>query len=160
MNHYTLNTAHNQISQRKDVGESAIALLSDWIRLNAMGDWVPLPVPELSHYSAKIFTVDDALVVTVMGPIGPHMQGQKSNAKVPLVAFGVAKDRGHGDQLWSLLSSPEQRVEFAPNIKQPETPWCSVVVYPTASMHKDSLGWLADFERCCAWAWLTCNPKI
>jgi hypothetical protein len=45
-------------------------------------------------------------------------------------------------------------------IKQPDAPWCAVAIHPSIMMHFDVMGWIADFERCCAWAWITRKPSL
>lgn len=160
INHYTLNSGHNHKSERSNVDDATLAIVSEWIDKNINADWVPLPANQLAHYSAKIISAEGSLMMTVMGPLGPHVPGMPANAKLPLVTFGVAHRSRHSDSIWQALIGAKQGVEFALNIKQPATPWLGVIVYQTVIMHKESLDWLADFERCCAWAWITRNPNI
>lgn len=160
INHYTLNSAHNHRSYRDNVSDDSIKLLASWIDDNINGDFAALPVPDLRHYSAKILNVDGSLVITVMGALGPHVQGQAANAKVPLVAFGVAHRSRHSNQLWRALTEHTDKQLHASDIAEPKTPWLAALVYPSAMMHGESLAWLADFERCCAWAWITRNPNL
>lgn len=158
LNHITLSTGRNARSERSGVDDSVLALLSPWLKkiINS-GQAMPLPVDDLSHFSAKAFVQDGGLVVTVYGPSGPHERGTPANADIPLVTFGVAQRSRHGGDLWTMLLANFKQLD---GIKQPSAPWCAVVVHPSAFAHRDALDWLADFERCVAWAWITRQPDI
>ena len=96
-------------------------------------------------------------IVTVYGPDGPHERGQPANADIPLVTFGVAQRSRHSEPLWAMLLA---NFEHAKGLQQPATPWCAVIVHPSIMMHADAIGWLGDFKRCVAWAWITRNTHL
>ncbi len=158
INHITLTTGHNARTSRADVADEALAVVATWLQsIVSTGQKSPIPVSELSHFSATAYVQDGGLVVTVYGPTGPHRKGQPANANIPLVTFGVAQRSRHGTHLWAMLLA---NFEHSPGIKQPSTSWCAVVVHPSIMTHQGAIGWLADFERCVAWAWITRNPDL
>ncbi|HEX5539880.1 MAG TPA: hypothetical protein VFX01_08855, partial [Methylophilaceae bacterium] len=150
INHITMTTGHNARTSRADVADDVLAVVAPWLSeiLNSGGTH-PLPVQTLSHYSAIALAQDGGLLMTIYGPAGPHEPGKPANAAIPLVTFGVAQRSRHGRPLWDMLLA---RFEHKKNIEQPGTPWCAVVVHPSSSAHRSVFSWLADFERCCAWA--------
>lgn len=161
INHITLTTGHNARTLRADMHDDVIAIVSPWLQsIINTGQKHPLPVPTLNHYSAIAFVQDGGLLVTVYGASGLHEPGKPANADIPLiplVTFGVAQRSRHCEPLWAMLLASH---EHAPCIKQPSTPWCAAIVYQSSIMHRDALSWLADFERCCAWAWITRNAQL
>lgn len=158
VNHITLNTGHTSKSHRQDVDDDVLAIVSPWLQSIINNDNAsPLPVGDLSHYSAKAFVHSGGLVVTVYGPSGPYLHGDPSNADIPLVTFAVAQRSRQGNDLWAMMMA---NFESKKGIKQPSTPWLAVAVHQSAIAHRDSLEWLADFERCVGWAWITRQPSI
>jgi len=158
INHITLTTGHNARTSRADVADEVLALVAPWLQsIVNTGQKHPLTVPSLSHFSAIAFVQDGGLLVTVYGPSGPHESGKPANADIPLVTFGVAQRSRHAEPLWAMMLAS---YEHAPGIKQPSTPWCAAIVYPSVMAHKSTLSWLADFERCCSWAWITRNAQL
>jgi len=144
LNHITLNTGHVARTNRADVASEITTLLGEWLpAIINSGQHHPLPVPALAQYSAQAFVQDGGLVVTVYGPepdIGPRL---------PWMTFGVAHKSRHAESLWCLLVA---NFGAHPAAKRPSVPWCAVAVLPTAPLDAKILGWLADFERCVAWA--------
>jgi len=134
------------------VAAEVTTLLGSWLpNVINSGKYHPLPVPALAQYSAQAFVQDGGLVVTVYGPepdIGPRL---------PWVTFGVAHKSRHAEALWCLLVA---NFGAHPTAKRPSIPWCAVAVLPTAPLDPKILGWLADFERCIAWARITRNPEL
>lgn len=158
INHLTLTTGHKARTSRADVADDVLAVVAPWLQsIVNTGQKSPLPVPELSHFSAVAYVQDGGLIVTVYGPIGPHNRGQPASADIPLVTFGVAQRSRHSEPLWAMLLANFEHTE---GIKQPATPWCAVAVHQSIMAHADAIGWLADFERCVAWAWITRNAQL
>ena len=158
INHITINTGHNARTSRADVADDVLAIVAPWLQsIINTGNKTPLPVTELSHFSAVAYVQDGGLVVTVYGPSGPHKQGQPASADIPLVTFFVAQRSRHSEPLWAMLLA---NFVHPDGIKQQSAPWCAVVVHPSAIAHRDSLEWLADFERCVAFAWIIRSPDI
>ena len=162
INHLTITTGHKARTSRADVAEEALAIVAPWLQsIVGAGQKspfpAPAPAPALSHFSAIAYVQDGGLIVTVYGPTGPHRTGQPASADIPLVTFGVAQRSRHSEQLWAMLLA---NFEHPEGIKQPSTPWCTVVVHPSIMAHADAIVWLADFERCVAWAWITRNTQL
>lgn len=158
INHLTLTTGHNARTSRADVADDALAIVAPWLlSVVGSGQKSPLPVPALSHFSAVAYVHDGGLVVTVYGPSGPHQPGQPASADIPLVTFGVAQRSRHSEPLLAMLLA---NFEHIAGIKQPSTPWLAVAIHPSIMAHTDAIAWLADFERCVAWAWITRKPDL
>lgn len=158
INHLTLTTGRNARTSRADVADEALAVVAPWLQsIVNTGQKSPLPVPEISHFSAIAYVQDGGLIVTVYGQSGPHHPGQPANSDIPLVTFGVAQRSRHSEPLWAMLLANFDHPE---GIKQPATPWCAVVMHPSIMAHTDAIGWLADFERSVAWAWITRNAQL
>jgi len=85
--------------------------------------------------------------MTVYGPM--------LDTATPLVTFAVARDRENGDDLWQRLAG---RFGRAPGLQKPPEPWCGSVAHPALALDGEAMGWIGDFERCVAWAWLAGPP--
>ena len=158
INHLTITTGHNARTSRADVADDVLAIVVPWLQsIVNTGQKSPLPVPALRHFSAIAYVQDGGLIVTVYGPSVPHLDGQPAITDIPLVTFGVAQRSRHSEPLWAMLMA---NFEHPAGIKQPATPWCAVAVHPSITAHADAIGWLADFERCVAWAWITRNVQL
>lgn len=158
INHITTTTGHNARTSRADVADEVLAVVAPWLlSIVNTGQKSPLPVPKLSHFGAIAYVQDGGLIVTVYGPSGPNRDGQPASADIPLVTFGVAQRSRHSEPLWAMLLA---NFEHAPGLGQPATPWCAVVIHPSIMAHANTIGWLADFERCVAWAWITRNTYL
>ena len=158
INHLSITTGHNARTSRADVADEALAVVAPWLQsIVRSGQKSPLPVAALSHFGAVAYVQDGGLIFTVCGPDGPHERGQPANADIPLVTFGVAQRSRHSEPLWAMLLANFDHPE---GIKQPATPWCAVAAHPSIMAHTAAIGWLADFERCVAWAWITRNTQL
>lgn len=160
INHITLSTGHLRQSPRSEVDDAVLAWVSPWLNTAlASRKRTPLPLPELAHYSALGLVEDGALVVSVYGPSGPHSEGRAAlgGTGTPLVTLGVAQRPEIGQSLWAMMgiAFPVQA-----GLQKPAEPWCAVAVHPSAIMYLESITWLADFERCVAWSWITRNPAL
>lgn len=141
MLHYTLNTGHTRESPRSEVRDDVIKSLQG---LLAPGEHTAL-LP--AGYRLVVPVVSLGYFATVY-------QGQR-----PLCSLAVAKTEAEAESLWpdverhyhSLTELPGIRAaDFALAQQPAETPWVTgVVIWGTAN----ELFWIADFERCLAWAW-------
>jgi hypothetical protein len=98
-----------------------------------------LPMP--ADYRIKVTSEGNALIVTVF-----------ANHR-PLVTFGVAADEPAEDLLWPALEEHHRSLAGtdSPARKPTSVPWvAAVVMFATP----DEAFWIADLERCFAWAWL------
>jgi hypothetical protein len=139
--HYTLNTGHTRASPRAEVADDILDLLRP---LTAPGDH---PVPRTPGYRVVVPETGGGIVFTVY------------RHDVPLVTCGVADTPEASAELWPILerfylgltdSGPLASVGFsAPH--QPEgLPWLAVVL-----VSPQVPPWVADLERCMAWAFLS-----
>lgn len=150
INHVTLGTAHVMRSERGDVGDDVLAVVAPWLAA-AANSGRQHPLPGRADYAGAVFFQDGGLVVTVYArkpDIGPRL---------PLVTFGVAQRSRHGEALWALLVA-----NFGAHARaqRPREPWCAAALHPTLQLDIEATEWLADFERCVAWAWITRTPDL
>lgn len=158
INHITLSTGHYRRSPRAEVDDVTVRLLHPWL-LSAIASVAiaPLPLPELSHYGARVIK-DTGLVVTLYAPGSPHLKGKPHTGKqVPIVTLGVAQRAREAADLWAILVA---NFGAPSSVKRPSTPWCAVALHENIMVFPDALAWVGDLERCIAWAWITRNPSI
>lgn len=142
--HLTLNTGHVRQSPRHEVSRDAIEILRPLLVEGTR----PLP-GQFRDYNLKSSPAGSCLLATIVGPGGR-----------PCVTFGVAGSGHESGLLWSQLRSTYYRFSEIPPLAsadlpappdEPPCPWlASVVLLATP----DEAHWIADLERCCAWAWL------
>lgn len=143
MIHLTLNTGHSRVSPRQEVSDEAIRALADTLTPGRH------PVPVLAGYEAEAAVERRQIVVTVFAPGGR-----------PLVLFGVAPDDDAAAELWPILERYYHALTEMPGLRsadfaaarRPETtPWvAAITILPAA----EEAYWLADYEKCLAWAFL------
>lgn len=145
--HITLTTGHVTQQPRSAISDEAMAVVVQWLRDAIAVE--SLPVPGVADCCASALVSDGALVVTV--------SNATPGVSMPLATFGVAVRSRHAANLWEMMSGmPGVRL----GLRQPTTPWCAVVPYPTLVAIPSAQDWLGDFERTVAWAWATRNPDI
>lgn len=147
IHHITLTTGHVTRSQRGDVTDGTLAAVAPWLQ-SAINSGRQHALPGLPDYAAAVFVQDGGLVVTV------YAHQPDIGQRLPLVTFGVAQRSRHGEALWALLVANFKAHALA---KRPREPWCAVALHPTLAGDFGATQWLADFERCVAWAWITRN---
>lgn len=152
INCITLTTGHNARTSREGVPDDVLVIVEQWLlEIINTDQRSPLPVEKLSHYSAVAFEQEGGLMVTVYGPLGQRQQDQPAIADIPLVTFGIAQKPHQAESLWAVMLA---NFDHPADIKQPSTPWCAVVMHSTIISHRDAMPWIAEFERCVAWAWI------
>lgn len=141
MIHYTLTSDHSRESPRAEVSDAVIDALLPLLRRT---DSVPVPGQDGYHFSLRIRGT--GLLVTVGDAVDR-----------PLVAFGVAPDALAAWPTWQSLIGIHREMAALTGVKlavpkQPKTePWvAAVILFATP----DEAAWIADFERCVAFAWL------
>lgn len=129
LDHYTIETGHLRASPRGEVADNVIRQLSPLLR---SGDHV-MPFPD--GYSVQV-TIEGTSLAATLRPTGG----------APLVTVMVAVDE---PGLARILADTGARPP-----KPLRVPAALVTVHPTAALDQDAVGWLGDFERCLAWAWI------
>ncbi|NUB17294.1 hypothetical protein GAY28_36265 [Azospirillum brasilense] len=157
LHHITLTTGHSRRSLRSEVEPAVLDAVAPWLDRALLADEplkappVPLPVPDLTEFSAHIFTVPGGLVVTVYGPDNQTVP-PAAPTPIPLVTFGVARRSRSAAKLWGVLLKAAPALRAPPDM--PGTPWLAAVLHPSLTAFPDAANWLGDFERCVAWAWI------
>lgn len=150
IDHLTMTTGHRVRQDRSGVSDGAIAVMAPWLK-SAAASGKPVLIPGLDGYQAKVLSQDGALVVSVYSP-----DPQVGRAP-PLTTFGVAMRSRHASQLWDMLM---QQPDVRQDLQQPGVPWLASVPYAALAKDFSAARWMGDFERTCAWAWVTRNPAI
>lgn len=133
MQHVTLTTGDTRWSPRAEVDDRLMGLLVDHLAALLHGR---APVPSLPEWTAHGTREHNVLVATL------EYQG------APILSFAVVPADGDAAAIARLLGSPGAPIATP-------GPWCLVRLYPTiAALDRADLGWLGDYERCLAWAWL------
>lgn len=150
IHHLTLTTGHVSRSTRDDVPDDILAVMAPWLQA-AVNSGQQHPLPGLPEYVAAVLVQDGSLLVTVYAPqpdIGPRL---------PLATFGVAQRSRNGKALWSLLMA---NFGAHASARRPTEPWCAVALHPALAGDREAAEWMADFEACVAWAWITRSPDL
>lgn len=132
MQHLTLDTGHTRVSFPDEIQPTVLAKLQPMTATgeHSLDAWIP-------GCSVKVTVDGPAALVTVM------------RGGAPLATFGVAADEAGADEVWPLLHD-----RLADPARPSATPWLAVRLEAGAAVYPGDLGWLGDFERCWAWAWL------
>lgn len=125
--HYTIQTGDIRRSPRSEVGDDVIEALRPLLVSGAH------PVPRVDGFSVRVSTERRTLMATV------------SQGDAPLVTFAVAADRAGLAHVSELMRVPAGADVWLPA--------CLVEVHPTIVLAQ-GVGWLGDYERCVAWAWV------
>lgn len=153
LQHITINTGHSRWSDREEVGDVPLAVVSGLLdQALAVAGPIPLAPAALSHYTLKATVDGGALLATVSGPIGPHLPGAPHRGSTaPLATIAVARRNRQTRALWTMIwASHDPAVPPPPG----SAPWIAVLLHPTLNLYPDAQRWLGDFERCLAWAWI------
>lgn len=127
--HVTLDTGHGRRSLRNEIDAATITIVRQQIDEALAAGSAAI----LEGYTLTATTPAGALLATVTGNAGP------------LAIIGVARSSLQSAALWRRLDA-----EGAP----PSPPWCAVRLQAPLASDLDAAGWLGDYERCIAWAWL------
>lgn len=110
-------------------------------------------LPGAHGYHCATTIADDAMLATVF------------HDRRPLVTFGVATNDAVAEELWPALESQYLQLGDMPGIRAADfaaparplhVPWCAAMaIFATP---EEAL-WIADFERCLAWAWIEGTHK-
>lgn len=132
--HITLPTGHITRSSRSDIGDDMIRYVATVIEqaLAESPSSVALTAPT-PGCKIDARAVGAALTVTLYG------------ADAPWAVIGVAPHSRVAPKLWSHLLG----IYPSCTIDRPSAPWVAA-----ALLVEDTPEWIADFERCVAWAWI------
>lgn len=149
--HVTAHDGHLRESRRSEVDDHVASRLRYLLALACVSKAAPVGI----GVSGWVMTARErpgSLSVRVFGPNG-----------VAVAAFAAgaehAAPKGRDDAwrhvvreaMWYLKgASPDQ----PPLVTPPEPPWLIGALLPSILAHPECVGWLADLERCAAWAWL------
>ena len=133
--HYTIQTSDLRMSPREEVGDDAIAALAPMLRSGVH------VMPEMTGYRVRVTVDGGALLGTVL------VDHESATSGVPLVTLAVAADAASLVAVRQLYAGRDLLADAA-------VPACVVDVHPSIVVAPDAMGWLGDFERCLAWAWV------
>lgn len=151
LDHITLDTGHVRRSPRPEVRDDIFAMLRISLEAAVEQPRSRVPVPMMEGYTYSVTPERGTLMVTIWGTV------QRTPA--PVVTFGVAPIGSDARGLWSAMHMIRGGLEFqryATNDSVvPAPPWLAARIEVGATLIKPAdLLWMADFERCVAWAWL------
>jgi len=135
--HYTIEANHIRHASRSEVSDDLLASLKP---LLSNGRHV---LPVIDGYSVDSSVCGSILAATICSERNPFGEA------LPLVTAYVCEDESG---LASVL-----RVTGARNHPELRAPCVVATMHPTAMTDKKAMGWMGDFERCLAWAWLERN---
>lgn len=143
MIHYTMNTGHSRSSPRSEVGEQVIETLRPWFRAS-YGEFEPIP-----GYKVQVFVPLAGGALATVSSVGDVR---------PCVSWAVALNDEAADKVWphveKLYHSITNRsgirsADFAAAQKPSKAPWIAAM---TILATPEEAFWIADLERCFAWA--------
>ena len=142
--HLTLNTGHLRRSPRHEVGEAVIRALAPMVAEAVAHPGAPVPMPGEFSMPGVTITLDQGAAACALVTLA--RDGKR------LASIGIAGRSRCAAAVWSALVD---RYDGAPPAAMPQSaPWVSVVLHAQALLEADGPGWIGDFERCLAWAWL------
>ncbi len=128
--HYTITSGHSRQSPRSEVRDDVIAELAP---LLCPGNH-PMPAPA-GGYRLRVTIDGSTMAATVTTGSG-----------IPLATTIVCVDQAGLDAaLRATGMIPATEISL---------PCALVEIHPTLALDPDASGWLGDFERCIAWAWI------
>lgn len=153
LTHITLTTGHSRQSAHAEIDPQIEAIIAPWLRelLASDEERKPLPgllpglLPEFLAYDVMAEEVGGGMLLTVLAGMDP------------LVTVGVTATDEDDGNLWPMFRTAFPWVR--PGLARPPAPWCAVITHPALADHQDAANWLADFERCVAWAWITMRDE-
>lgn len=141
--HVTLNTGHGARQYRRDVGEAAIAALSD--TLDGVLQGAHLPVPGQPDYLLNGRHSGHDLIATVW-----RVPWDK---RAPILTCGTALKSRSASALWRMLHERPSLPLVTDPTRPPSAPWQADRIEAGALLDASPMTWTGDFSRCLAWAW-------
>lgn len=144
--HVTLDTGHGRRSPRSEVSDDVLAHVRDLIAAALDGNHPALPVP---GFRLSASAAGGGLIATVLADIG-------QDKDVPILTVGVARKSLGAGRLWTVLHKDRIGIPtpLATDVGDvPAAPWVAAR-FEIGIIAVSNPGWLGDFERVLAWAWL------
>jgi hypothetical protein len=126
--HYTIATGHTRRSPRFEVSDGIIEVLRP---LLAAGEH---DLPRFPGYRVRVTIEGTTLAATLLSKCAPLV-----------TTFVVLDEPGLEGVLTVTGCKPSGTISL---------PAALVETHPTLALDQDAVGWLGDFERCLAWAWI------
>lgn len=147
--HLTVTTGHGYQSPSDEVSDAVTLEMSLWLdEIVNTGQQHPLLGDLGNNYAAQATAERGELMLTVYA-----RQHDAAVSRHPLATLAVAPKSKHSARVWAIVTDGRLG-PTAPNLREPRAPWCAVHLHPALLGHLDATQWLADFERCVAWAWV------
>jgi hypothetical protein len=140
--HVILDTGHARRSPRSAIEDEIIRVL-DASFDRAITTGAREPIPGWAPFSFNVTTEAGAAIVNLW------------REATPVVTFGIAADPASSPKLWRLLHEGGAGKHATSPDRPPATPWIGARMEIGAALTApDDLLWIADFERCLAWAFI------
>lgn len=140
--HITLQTGHSRNSGKSEISPEALALRTDLLTQCLLNQEQPIAIPNVEGYYLKAGNIGGKAL------FGSVWQGER-----PLITFVVATKSRNAAKLWHELHRHSTVTPVTDIDTTPPVPFIAVSLQVTAD--NESMGWLGDFERCLAWAWVS-----
>lgn len=148
MQFITLTTGHICLSSQSHVPRSVIKMLLPTIEAGKLGNPVPMPTEEQTHYLRMSFTPTGMRATVFMGTHDAPEQG------VPLVTFAASICPEADGPLYQELAKGDSVLPHF-RLSNPTKPWLAVRLEPGIIRGTlQILMMLGDFERCMAWTFI------
>jgi hypothetical protein len=140
--HVTLDTGHARRSPRSAIEDEIIRVL-DAAFDRAITTGAREPIPGWAPFSFNVTVEAGAAIVNLW------------REATPVVTFGIAADPASSPKLWRLLHEGGAGKHATSRDRPPAAPWIGARMEIGAALTApDDLLWIADFERCLAWAFI------
>lgn len=153
--HVTLDTGKTRRSPRSEVRDEVLVHVRAVLQQALAGEHAEV----IFGCTLTAAAEGRCVLGTVWMPLGRSASGGNS---VPIVTIGVAEHSRCGGRLWRLMHDVADRSGMPPLATDrndpPQEPWCAARIEIGSVTALDAMEWLADFERCLAWAWLERHP--
>lgn len=150
--HVTLDTGNVYVSPRKEVDEIYLPALLRRIKKAAAGRGsVAEEIPGQPNYLFTATERNGCLLATIWW-------NDSRTLRLPVITFGVACEQSViAAGLWGLLHGERSGIKnsYATDPSMvPNVPWVAArMEIGSILIDQNDLLWMADFERCIAWAW-------
>lgn len=164
IHHVTLDTGHSRRSYHDEVADEALAALHDGLSCALRREPENIIVPGQLDYTYSATREGKCMIATIWRSLSRMTAARRREMhltpedRVPVVTFGVAAKSLCGAGLWRLLHDGQR--PYATDGKPcPPEPWLAARMDIGAALvaqdDPSEMLWMADFERCLAWTWLS-----